>query len=207
MTDDIKGLVARVRGDIKPKKQLPPHITDGTEEDYCYVCGKLRWVYFNLTLHEDGIEHPFCAQLCWRCGTRPMKNLQPIIMRKYADDPQRFVPDFPCNDCGVNCLEIGDWYLAKSEIWEKALGLGWSDNLCIACLEKRLGRRLRRGLRDVHWASTRYRRHPPLSRRLWELWRPPKRRRALKRRKRQAHHNEGKEAIGCIRGEKKDQRP
>ena len=52
-----------IRGTIKPKKQLPPHIIDGTEEDYCYVCGKLRWVCFSLTLHEEGIKHPFCAQL------------------------------------------------------------------------------------------------------------------------------------------------
>src|SRR5262245_29613061 len=125
-----------IRGTIEPKKQLPPHTFDGTEEDYCYVCGKLRWVCFSLTLHEDGIKHPFCAQLCRRCGTRPIKNLKPIILRKYADDPQRVIPEFICNDCSVNVLEIGDWYLARPEIWENELGLGWGDNLCIACLEK-----------------------------------------------------------------------
>jgi len=173
-----------IHGTIKPKKQLPPHIIDGTEEDYCYVCGKLRWVYFNLTLHEEGIEHPFCAQLCRRCGTRSIKNLQPIIMRKYADDPQRLIPEFICNDCSRNVLKIGDWYICKPEIWENAFGLGWSDNLCIACLEKRLRRPLRRGMRDVYPASTQYRRHPPLSRRLHKLWVPPQRLRALEKEER-----------------------
>ena len=40
-------------------------------------------------------------------------------------------PKYLCNDCGVDVLAIGDWYMARSEVWHK-LGLGWSDNLCIA---------------------------------------------------------------------------
>ena len=39
-----KTKTARSHGRIKPKKQLPPNVIDGTEEDYCYVCGKLRWM-------------------------------------------------------------------------------------------------------------------------------------------------------------------
>jgi hypothetical protein len=44
--------------------------------------------------------------------------------------------EYPCNDCGVDVLAIGDWYLATPEIWKQQLGLGWNDNLCIACLDK-----------------------------------------------------------------------
>jgi hypothetical protein len=50
---------------------------------------------------------------------------------------------FPCNGCGVDVLAIGDWYMATSEVWQKQLGLSWQDNLCFACLEKRLGRKLK----------------------------------------------------------------
>jgi hypothetical protein len=109
---------AHVHGDIKPKKQLPPNTIDGTEEDHCYVCGKWRWMYFILTLHEDGIEHPFRAQLCDRCGNKPIKNLQARIRQNYEKDPQRYLYECLCNDCGVNCLEIGDWCLASDKIWK-----------------------------------------------------------------------------------------
>ena len=51
-----------------------------------------------------------------------------------------------CNDCGVDCAEIGEFYMAKPEIWD-TLGLGWGDNLCIGCLEQRIGRRI--SLRDL----------------------------------------------------------
>jgi hypothetical protein len=47
--------------------------------------------------------------------------------------------DYRCNDCGVDVLASGDWYMADPKLW-KRLGLGWKDNLCIACLEQRLGR-------------------------------------------------------------------
>jgi hypothetical protein len=52
------------------------------------------------------------------------------------------VTDYRCNDCGIDVLASGDWYMATPEVW-KGLGLGWDDNLCVACLEKRLGRAAR----------------------------------------------------------------
>lgn len=85
-------------------------------------------------------------------------------------------PKFPCNDCGVDVLAIGDWYLARPEI-RQGLGLGWEDNLCLACLEKRLGRKLRPGLLDVGPASSFFPSQPPLSARLLALWKPGDKRR------------------------------
>lgn len=52
---------------------------------------------------------------------------------------------FKCLDCGVNVIEIGDWYMCPPETWG-GLGLGWEYNLCIACLEARFGRKLRGGI-------------------------------------------------------------
>jgi len=49
---------------------------------------------------------------------------------------------YRCNDCAVNVVEIGEFYMLNPEIWKDELGLGWSDNLCIGCLESRLGRRV-----------------------------------------------------------------
>jgi hypothetical protein len=49
---------------------------------------------------------------------------------------------YTCNDCGVNVLTSGEFYMLHPEIWQGQLGLGWSDNLCIGCLEQRLGRRV-----------------------------------------------------------------
>jgi hypothetical protein len=60
---------------------------------------------------------------------------------------------YPCNDCRRDCARIGHWYMAETNLWEKQLGLGWKDNLCLDCLEKRLGRPLR-GWDDVTPAST-----------------------------------------------------
>lgn len=77
----------------------------------------------------------------------------------------QFAPKYLCNDCGVDVLETGDWYLAPSEIWEKTLGFGWNDNLCLACLERRLGRPLIGGFGDCTPASS-Y--PPPFSRHFGE---------------------------------------
>jgi hypothetical protein len=48
----------------------------------------------------------------------------------------------PCNDCRKDIAKSGDWYWCDSKIW-KRLGLGERDNLCIPCLDKRLGREAR----------------------------------------------------------------
>jgi hypothetical protein len=48
-----------------------------------------------------------------------------------------------CLDCGVNVIKAGEYYMLIPQIWEGQLGLGWHDNLCLGCVEKRLGRRLR----------------------------------------------------------------
>src|SRR5262245_36912481 len=55
----------------------------------------------------------------------------------------------PCNDCRRDVVRAGHWYMARPEIWEGKLGLGWDDNLCLDCLEKRLGRKLRAGFGDI----------------------------------------------------------
>jgi hypothetical protein len=47
-----------------------------------------------------------------------------------------------CNDCGVDVIAAGEWYMAHPKVWEGELGSGWTDNLCIGCLEQRLGRRV-----------------------------------------------------------------
>jgi hypothetical protein len=49
---------------------------------------------------------------------------------------------YRCNDCSVNVVTAGEFYMLHPEIWEDQLGLGWDDNLCIGCLEKRLGRKV-----------------------------------------------------------------
>src|SRR4029079_18223886 len=55
----------------------------------------------------------------------------------------REIARFRCIDCGVNVVKIGDWYLVSDAIWIDQFGLGWRGHLCLACVEKRLGRKLR----------------------------------------------------------------
>jgi hypothetical protein len=52
-----------------------------------------------------------------------------------------------CNDCRFNVIKGGEYYMRHPKLWEKKLKLGWNDNLCIGCLEQRLGRKVR--LRDM----------------------------------------------------------
>ncbi|MBT1511782.1 hypothetical protein KIP88_14820 [Bradyrhizobium sp. SRL28] len=91
-------------------------------------------------------------------------------------------PKFLCNDCGVDVLAIGDWYMARPETWAD-LGLGWDDNLCLACLEQRMGRPLRPGMADIGPASTFFPSQPPLSQRLRDLWKEPSARTKARKRK------------------------
>jgi hypothetical protein len=53
-----------------------------------------------------------------------------------AEELARYV----CNDCGVNVVEIGEFYMCPDKVWKGELGLGWEDNLCLGCLDERLGR-------------------------------------------------------------------
>jgi hypothetical protein len=43
----------------------------------------------------------------------------------------------------VNVLVIGEFCMVHPDIWDDQLGLGWDDNLCIGCIEARLGRKLK----------------------------------------------------------------
>jgi hypothetical protein len=57
---------------------------------------------------------------------------------------RREIARHKCIGCGVNVIKIGDYCMLSSEIWERKLGLGWSDNMCVACVESRIGRKLSR---------------------------------------------------------------
>jgi hypothetical protein len=48
-----------------------------------------------------------------------------------------------CKGCGLDVIRIGDYCMLRTKIWEGQLGLGWTDNMCVACIEARLGRQLR----------------------------------------------------------------
>jgi hypothetical protein len=48
-----------------------------------------------------------------------------------------------CDDCGLDIWKAGEYVMLSPDIWKGELGLGWKDNLCIGCVEKRLGRRIR----------------------------------------------------------------
>ena len=54
----------------------------------------------------------------------------------------RATASYRCDDCGFNTLRGGEFTLIDHWIWEKELKLGWEDNLCIGCIEARLGRRI-----------------------------------------------------------------
>jgi hypothetical protein len=56
--------------------------------------------------------------------------------------PPEELARYACNDCAVNVVTAGEFYMLHPAIWEDHLGLGWDDNLCIGCLEARLGRKV-----------------------------------------------------------------
>jgi hypothetical protein len=47
-----------------------------------------------------------------------------------------------CDDCGVNVIKIGEYFMLNANMWENQLGPGAWDNLCIGCIEARLGRKI-----------------------------------------------------------------
>lgn len=47
-----------------------------------------------------------------------------------------------CVDCGVDCIELNEYYMVTDACWKRA-GIGPHDGmLCIGCLEGRLGKKL-----------------------------------------------------------------
>jgi hypothetical protein len=66
------------------------------------------------------------------------RNIYPTIHKFSASD----VAACKCNDCGTNVIKDGSYCMLHPRIWEKKFGLGWNDNLCLACIEARLGRKL-----------------------------------------------------------------
>jgi hypothetical protein len=51
------------------------------------------------------------------------------------------LPPLLCNDCGVNILEIKEYYMVSNRCWKRS---GMKEGfLCIGCLEHRLGEKLK----------------------------------------------------------------
>jgi hypothetical protein len=57
--------------------------------------------------------------------------------------PAAFRDRHKCKDCGVNVLTTGEYYMVSADMWERQCDLGYDDNLCIGCLESRIGRKLK----------------------------------------------------------------
>lgn len=53
--------------------------------------------------------------------------------------------NFDCIDCGINTLDIKEYYMVHDDIWMDQARLDVdSGMLCIGCLESRIGRELTR---------------------------------------------------------------
>ena len=52
------------------------------------------------------------------------------------------LPKLLCLDCGVNIFKVGDYCNLHDRTWKDELRLKKTDNLCIKCIEVRLGRKL-----------------------------------------------------------------
>jgi hypothetical protein len=66
-------------------------------------------------------------------------------MTKYLDHyklSERDIARCTCIGCGTNVITQGDYCMLSDSIWNQQLKLSWDDNLCVACIEKRLGRAL-----------------------------------------------------------------
>jgi hypothetical protein len=62
-----------------------------------------------------------------------------VTVRKVAVCPGRL-----CIDCGIDTIAIGEFYAVCDTVWARS-GLGENDGmLCVGCLERRIGRKLRR---------------------------------------------------------------
>lgn len=47
-----------------------------------------------------------------------------------------------CIDCGRSTYGIGEYYMVRDEVWDKAVPDGARGMLCVGCLELRIGRKL-----------------------------------------------------------------
>jgi hypothetical protein len=76
-----------------------------------------------------------------------------VVLNVDMTNPKPLV-DFSCADCGH---DYDEYYMVRNDIW-KARGVG-SGELCIGCLEKRIGRQLNQqdfsdvSLNDVEWGG------------------------------------------------------
>lgn len=50
----------------------------------------------------------------------------------------------PCLDCGVDTYEINEYYMVRDDVWTAAVSEPCGQ-LCIGCLEERIGRHLSSG--------------------------------------------------------------
>lgn len=58
----------------------------------------------------------------------------------YYDDEY---PEFKCVSCGVNTLQLGEYYMIHRELWVAVTGKRERKKMmCIGCVEQRLGRAL-----------------------------------------------------------------
>jgi hypothetical protein len=55
---------------------------------------------------------------------------------------RREIARHKCIGCGVNVIKIGDYCMLNSDLWKRKLHLKWEDNMCLACIEARIGRKL-----------------------------------------------------------------
>lgn len=71
-----------------------------------------------------------------------MISTAPMAKQRAYKFSAREIARHRCNDCGVNVIKNGDYCMLRPDIWEVTFGLGGGDNLCVACIERRLGRKL-----------------------------------------------------------------
>jgi hypothetical protein len=94
-------------------------------------------------------------------GVRTEPGFEKVAKRR-KKLPAETEAHYVCNDCNVNVLTAGEFYVLKQDIWEKQLSLGWTDNLCVGCLEARLGRKIT--LHDISSFPSYEWMHPPSER-------------------------------------------
>jgi hypothetical protein len=64
-------------------------------------------------------------QATTRGNASPLEEMLPLYMRRRAPpSPAEELARLVCNDCGVNIVEIGEFYMCDSDIWERDLRLG-----------------------------------------------------------------------------------